>query len=84
MKDVTIYTTGACPYCTSAKALLMRTYGTTPIEIRVDTDREKLSEMVTLTERRTVPQIFVGSDHIGGYDELRRLHEAGKLLELLS
>jgi glutaredoxin 3 len=78
-----MYTTRVCPYCFRAKTLL-GSYGVQPEEIRVDTNLAKLDEMVAKTGRRTVPQIFIGDTHVGGCDELVKLHHEGKLLPMLS
>ena len=80
---VTIYTTGYCPYCVKAKALLAMKK-IKPIEIRVDNNPEERAEMETLSGRRTVPQIFINDQHIGGFDDLKALNDAGKLDKLLN
>jgi glutaredoxin 3 len=78
-----MYSTAICPFCVMAERLL-RARGVAEIEkIRVDTDPEKRREMTEKTRRRTVPQIFIGSTHVGGFDELSALDRAGKLAELL-
>jgi len=80
---VRMYSTGSCPYCQMAERLL-RTKGVTAIEkIRVDLEPARRLEMVERTGRRTVPQIYIGSTHVGGYDELAALDGAGKLDALL-
>jgi glutaredoxin 3 len=78
MKAVTIYTTGICSYCKSAKALL-ETYEIMPTEIRVDLDAEKMNVMVEKTQKMSVPQIFIGDEYIGGYSELKQIHDTGEL-----
>lgn len=83
MKTVTMYTTTHCAYCKRAKELLAL-YTVTPDEILVDRDVEKLQEMVTKTGKMSVPQIYIGDHHIGGFSELKQLHEDGALTELLS
>jgi glutaredoxin 3 len=84
MAPVEIYTTPYCPYCLDAKALLKRK-GVALTEIDVAGNRERLSEMVQRANgRMTVPQIFIGTTHIGGYDDLHALEEAGKLDPLLN
>ena len=81
---VLMYSTAVCPFCIRAEQLL-RARGVTEIEkVRVDLDPERRAEMMEKTERRTVPQIFIGDTHIGGCDELIALDHAGKLLPLLS
>ncbi len=79
MAQVKIYTTSYCPYCVRAKALLKRK-GVEFEEIDVTDDRDERARMVELAGgRRTVPQIFVDGEPLGGYDELARLDKAGKL-----
>lgn len=80
---VRMYTTAVCPYCIRAKQLL-NTRGVQQIEeIRVDLDPARRDEMTALTQRRTVPQIFIGERHIGGCDDLIALDRAGNLMPLL-
>jgi glutaredoxin 3 len=83
MARIDIYTTRYCGYCQSAKALLNRK-GVTFSEIDVTGDQEERSRMVERTHgRMTVPQIFIGSTHVGGFDELYALDRAGRLDPLL-
>lgn len=82
MKSVRIYSTGVCPFCTMAKRLLTQK-GATIEEIRVDHDVAQRDEMMRITGRRTVPQIFVGDTHVGGFDDLSAMDRAGKLDPLL-
>ena len=82
MATVRMYSTGVCPYCVMAEKLLV-SKGVAVEKIRVDLETEKRGEMMQLTGRRTVPQIFVGETHVGGYDDLAALDQAGKLDELL-
>ena len=80
--SITIYTTPTCPYCTAAKTLLRnKQAGFT--EIDVSTRPELREEMVSRSGRRTLPQIFIGSTHVGGYDDLAALDGAGKFDALL-
>jgi glutaredoxin 3 len=80
---IDIYTTRYCPYCHAAKGLLSRK-GVAFTEIDVSGDAKRRSEMVTRANgRMTVPQIFIGSTHVGGYDDLSALERAGKLDPLL-
>ncbi|WP_425326312.1 glutaredoxin 3 [Methylococcus capsulatus] len=73
-----------CPFCSAAERLL-KSKGVVQIEkIRVDLDPAKLQEMMMITRRRTVPQIFIGEKHVGGFDDLAALDRAGELDELLS
>lgn len=69
MKKILIYTTNTCPYCIMAKKLLQDKQ-LSYTEIRVDLDDEEREKMITLSGRRTVPQIFIDEELIGGYDDL--------------
>jgi glutaredoxin 3 len=83
MIQVEIYTTGYCPYCHAAKRLLS-SKGVAFAEIDVSGDPKGRSDMVARANgRMTVPQIFIGSTHVGGYDDLYALDRAGKLDTLL-
>jgi glutaredoxin 3 len=83
MAEIEIYTTRFCPYCHAAKRLLSRK-GVEFTEIDVSGDPKGRSDMVTRANgRMTVPQIFIGSTHVGGYDDLSALDRAGKLDPLL-
>jgi glutaredoxin 3 len=79
---VTLYSTGWCPYCSRARALLNRK-GATVEEIVVESAPEKRAEMQARSGRRSVPQIFIGDHHVGGCDDLHALEAAGKLDALL-
>ncbi|MGB4063577.1 MAG: glutaredoxin 3 [Azonexus sp.] len=80
---VLMYTTAVCPYCTRAKQLL-KARGVEQIEeVRVDLDPERRDEMMQKTQRRTVPQIFIGETHVGGCDDLYALDASGQLKPLL-
>lgn len=84
MAPVTMYTTAVCPYCTAAKNVL-KAKGVTAIqEIRIDQDPAKRTEMMARTQRRTVPQIYIGDTHVGGHDDLVALDRAGGLDPLLA
>ncbi len=84
MADITIYTTAVCPYCQRAEQLL-RSKGVSDINfIRVDLEPQLREEMMTRTGRRTVPQIYIGEQHIGGFDDLAALDRAGGLDPLLA
>jgi glutaredoxin 3 len=84
MPKIVMYSTGVCPYCTRAEALL-RSKGATQIEkIRVDLDLAQREEMMQKTGRRTVPQIFIDGTHVGGYDDLAALDRAGRLDAMLA
>jgi glutaredoxin 3 len=78
MTNVTIYTKYYCPYCKRAKALLDRK-GIAYHEIDVTYDEALQEEMMELSQRRTVPQIFFGEQHIGGSDDLLALDRSGEL-----
>lgn len=80
---VLMYTTAVCPFCVRAKQLLSARGVTTIEEVRVDLDPVRRDEMMQKTQRRTVPQIFIGETHIGGCDDLYALDAAGKLMPLL-
>lgn len=83
MAKVVMYATGVCPFCVMAERLL-RSKGVADIEkIRVDLDPARRAEMMERTGRRTVPQIYVGARHVGGYDDLAALDRAGGLDPLL-
>ena len=84
MQHVKIYTTGTCPYCIAAKRLLAQRGVTDLDEIRVDQVPGEREKMTALTNRRTVPQIFIGQTHIGGCDDLVALDGKGGLLPLLN
>ena len=83
MSNVVMYTTGYCPYCVMAERLL-KSKGIDVIKkIEIDANPEERARMMEITGRRTVPQIFIGSTHVGGYDDLVALDKSGKLLPLL-
>lgn len=83
MQTVKIYTTGSCPYCIQAKQLLKQRGVTELHEIRVDMLPAERQAMMTLTGRRTVPQIFIGDTHVGGCDDLVALDNRGGLVPML-
>lgn len=81
---VVIYSTAVCPYCQRAEALL-KARGVSAIEkIRVDLDPARRDEMIEKTGRRTVPQIYIGDTHVGGFDDLSALDREGRLAPLLA
>ena len=84
MQAVKMYTTQVCPYCLRAKALLKQKGVESIEEIRVDLDPAQREYMMTLTGRRTVPQIFIGDTHVGGCDDLMALEARGGLDALLA
>ena len=80
---VLMYSSGSCPYCTMAERLL-KAKGVDAIEtIRIDLDPQQRGEMMQKTCRRTVPQIYIGNTHVGGFDDLSALDREGKLDALL-
>jgi len=84
MAKVRMYSTQVCPYCQMAERLL-RGKGVTEIEkILIDKDPEQRAVMMEKTGRRTVPQIYIGETHVGGYDDLAALDRAGGLDPLLA
>lgn len=81
---VQMYSTAVCPYCVRAEQLL-KSKGVAEIEkIRIDLDPAQREQMMQRTGRRTVPQIYIGETHVGGYDDLVALDRAGKLDTLLA
>lgn len=82
MAKVVIYSKGNCPYCRLAKELLTQR-NVAYEEIHIDNDADKQAEMIRLSGRRTVPQIFINDQPIGGYDDLAALAKSGKLDGLL-
>jgi len=80
---IMMYATAICPFCVQAERLL-RAKGVEQIsKVRIDLEPERRREMMEKTGRRTVPQIYIGSTHVGGYDDLVALDRAGKLAPLL-
>ncbi len=82
MADVLMYTTAICPYCVAAKNFLKQR-GASYTEVRVDTDLARRQEMMQRSKRTSVPQMFIGDTHVGGYDDLVALDRAGGLKPLL-
>ncbi|WP_288099109.1 MULTISPECIES: glutaredoxin 3 [Pseudomonas] len=83
MNTVTLYTTDTCPYCRSAKSLLA-SKGISMQEINIQTQPGKLEEMLSRSGRRSVPQIFIGDTHVGGFDDLAKLDRQGGLMSMLA
>jgi glutaredoxin 3 len=79
-----MYATGVCPYCIQAERLLKAKGVSDVAKIRVDLDPARREEMMQRTGRRTVPQIYIDSRHVGGYDDLVALDRAGGLDPLLA
>lgn len=79
MNEVTIYTAAGCAYCVRAEQLLQRKGVQRLNKVRVDLDPAAMEQMVKLSGRRTVPQIFIGAYHVGGSDELHAMERQGRL-----
>jgi glutaredoxin 3 len=84
MQAVKMYTTAVCPYCVQAKRLLQQRGVEAIEEVRVDANPDERIKMMEITGRRTVPQIFIGSTHVGGCDDLMALDGRGGLMPLLN
>lgn len=84
MQKVTMYTTGYCPYCTRAEMLLQQKGVLEINKIRIDENPAERDAMMARTQRRTVPQIYIGETHVGGFDDLAALDRAGQLTPLLT
>ena len=82
MAKVEIYTGANCAYCVAAKNLL-KSKGLDYAEIRIDTDAVRREEMLRRTQQRSVPQIFIGGHHLGGYDDLVAADRSGELATLI-
>ena len=80
---IIIYTSAMCGYCVAAKNFL-RARGLGWREVRIDTDPAERERMVALARRTSVPQIFIGDTHVGGYDDMMAMHRAGKFEPLLA
>lgn len=83
MTIATLYTTAICPYCVAAKNYL-RSKGIAYEEVRIDLDPLRREEMLTKTRRTSVPQIFFGEVHVGGYDELVAADRSGRLAQIVT
>ncbi len=80
---ITLYSSAICPYCVAAKNFL-KSKGQTWNEVRIDLDPAEREKMIAKAKRTSVPQIFIGDVHVGGYDDMIALHRAGKLEPLLA
>ncbi len=80
---ITLYSSAICPYCVAAKNFL-KSKGLSWTEIRIDTDPAERENMMARAKRTSVPQIFVGDVHVGGFDDMMALHRAGKFEPLVS
>lgn len=83
MNKIEIYSTPICPFCHRAKSLL-DSKGVSYEEIDVSRDTKRMAEMIERSQRRTVPQIFIDGQHIGGSDDLMRIKQSGELDKLLA
>jgi glutaredoxin 3 len=84
MAKVVMYSTAVCPYCQRAE-MLLKQRGVSEIEkIRIDLDSAQRDQMIAKTGRKTVPQIFIGDRHVGGFDDLAALDREGGLVPLLA
>ncbi|MEI2454541.1 glutaredoxin 3 [Lysobacter firmicutimachus] len=81
--EIVIYTTAICPYCVAAKNFL-KSKGQQWTEVRIDLEPGEREKMIARTQRTSVPQIFIGQTHVGGYDDMIALHRAGGLEPLLA
>ncbi len=84
MPSVLMYSTRVCPYCVMAEKLLQKKGVANLEKILIDADPTQREIMMARTGRRTVPQIYIGDHHVGGYDDLAALDRAGKLDALLA
>ena len=80
--EITLYTSAICGYCVAAKQFL-KTQGLAWSEVRIDLDPAERERMVARARRTSVPQIFVGETHVGGYDDMMAMHRKGEFLPLL-
>lgn len=82
MPKITVYSTAVCPYCVAAKNLITKR-GYSYEEVRIDTDPEQRQRMMELSKRRSVPQIFIGDHHVGGFDELSAMDREGGFVAMM-
>lgn len=80
--EITIYSTLVCPYCVAAKNFL-KSQGLEWKEVRIDLDPAEREKMVAMARRTSVPQIFVGRTHVGGYTDMMEMHREGRFKPLL-
>lgn len=83
MKKIIMYTSNYCPYCINAEKLLESKGFNIDKKIFIDLDSNELNKMIEITGKRTVPQIFIGDEYIGGFDELRKIDLSGDLDKIL-
>ena len=81
--EIVLYTSATCTYCVAAKNFL-KSKGQEWTEVRIDLDSAAREKMMALAKRTSVPQIFVGDTHVGGFDDMMAMHRAGKLEPLLA
>jgi len=84
MVKVKVYSKETCPYCVMAKNLLAQKGVSDIDEVRIDLLPEERDKMIEITGRMTVPQIFIGDLHVGGFDDLAKLNRSGELDKLLN
>jgi glutaredoxin 3 len=84
MSNITMYSKKTCPFCVRVEHLLKAKGVSNLKKIEVDTNQDELQIMIARTGRRSVPQIFIGDTHVGGFDDLAALNAAGKLDTLLN
>lgn len=82
-KAIVMYSRAACPFCVAARNLL-KSKDAVWTEVSLDAEPDKRAEMISRTGRKTVPQIFIGDLHVGGFDDLNALEQAGDLDQILS
>jgi len=82
-KPIVMYSRATCPFCVAARNLF-EAKGANWTEVSLDAEPDKRAEMISRTGRRTVPQIFIGDFHVGGFDDLQALERAGDLDRLLT
>ncbi len=83
MKKIIMYSSNFCPYCTNAERLLSEKGFDNIEKIKIDEDQSLLEDMIQKTGKRTVPQIFIGNNYIGGFEDLRKCDQSGELDKLL-
>ncbi|GAB3732510.1 glutaredoxin 3 [Luteimonas pelagia] len=81
--EITLYTTAICPYCVAAKNFL-KSRGLSWNEVRIDLDADARATMMSRARRTSVPQIFVGETHVGGYDDMIAMHRDGRFEPLVA
>lgn len=82
-KSIVMYSRAACPFCVAARNML-RDKNLTWTEVSLDAEPDKRAEMISRTGRKTVPQIFIGDFHVGGFDDLNALEQGGDLDRILA